>query len=483
MHCPNCGNTIEVGNQCPHCKIDAVLFKGTERMSNRLYNEGLERLHAMDFTRGISALTRSIAINKHNIMARNLLGLALFEVGHIGEALKHWVISQSQLRENNPAVTYLEKINKNSRNFERLNEAVELYNRALDYLRQGSDDLAIIQLKKSQEYNPRFLDTLNLLTLCHLQQRNRSQAIATMERVFSIDAHNPLALRNFAIINPGAKRGEGRKRGLFNNTPPAEPPKVNEAGPFKTIAIKEKKTSHFHIVGILSFIIGAACMLAFGFFLFIPGIERAHEIALREARRDMDNATIEHEQAMEAREGTEARLQNQIDEAEAEVALWQAMHDQSDRIIRVLHAERHYNAGEITDLREAVDRIKIISLEGLPIDIAAIAIDILASAQPQLAAFYTLGGIDSFNAGDYDRALVQLKDAQRFIAFDNPQLPHMLYFLGTLHYRAPARQDEAIETLQMLVSLEGYADLPFNPWNGRRTRVAAMLENMGITVE
>ena len=486
MHCPNCGKTFDRGYKCPYCKIDSKLFLGTERMSNRLYNEGLERLHSMDFTHGIIALTRSVAINKHNIQARNLLGLALFEIGHIGEALKHWVISQSQLRENNPAVEYLEKVHKNTRNFERLNEAVELYNRALEYLQQESDDLAVIQLKKSLEYNPRFLDALNLLTLCYLQQQNRGQATATMERVFSIDARNPRALRNFSILNPGTKRTEVRKRsGLFSASPPPaiEPTKTNDVGPFKTIAIKEKKTSHFHIVGILSFIIGAACMLAFGYFLFIPGIEQGHELALRDVRRELDNATAAHQQEIELHEGNEERLNERIIEAENEVTTWQQQYNQADRIIRVMLANNRYHAGEMSDFREAVNMLDIISLEGLPIDTVTMALDIIDSAKPQLATHYALGGIDSFNAGDYDRAMIQLQDAHRFIDSDNPQYPHMLYFLGTLYYRAPARQEEAIAVLTSLAQLPEYETLPAWPWGTRRAQVTSMLENMGVTLD
>ncbi|MCL2188338.1 MAG: hypothetical protein FWC16_04660 [Defluviitaleaceae bacterium] len=482
MHCPNCGKNFDSGNQCPYCQIDAVLFKGTERMSNRLYNEGLERLHSMDYTHGIQALTRSVAINKHNIMARNLLGLALFEIGHIGDALKHWVISQSQLRENNPAKDYLERINKNTRKFEQLNEAVVLYNRALEYLRQDSDDLAVIQLKKSLEFNPRFLDALNLLTLCYLQQRNRQQANVMMERVFSVDARNPIALRNFSIINPGGKRSETR-RSFFKSSPAADTAgaaKTGDASPFKTIAIKEKKTTYFHIVGILSFLIGAACMLAFGLFLYLPGIERSHTIALRDVQRDMDNAALMHQQEMGAHAGDISRMYARIDEINAELETWQEQYTKADRIIRVFLANTRYIAGEMEDLRAAVDMLEIISLEGLPVDTVAMALEIIESAQPRLATFYALGGIESFNASDYDRALIQLQDARRFIAPYNPQYPHMLYFLGTLYYRAPARQEEAIETLLELTNISGYADFPANPWNARRTRVTGMLENMGV---
>ena len=479
MHCPNCGKPFHGGNQCPHCQIDVVLFKGTEQLSARLYNKGLERLYALDFTQAIQELTRSISINKHNVQARNLLGLALFEIGHVGEALKHWVISQSLLRDGNPANAYLEKINKNTRSLERLNEAVVLYNRAVEFIRQNSDDLAVIQLKKALEFNPRFVDALNLLTLCYLQQKNRQQAAATMERVFAIDVRNPIAMRYYNIINPARTRAEPRVRLPMKQNGRNGGDKPGETGPYKTLAIKEKKSTLFHAVGILSFIFGAACMLAIGYFLFIPATQREHDIAMQNLQRQMDINTTNHQSALEARDATESTLRDEIMRLEDEIENAHAQFILRDRAVHVMIANEIYRNGGIENMRDAADALALIPPEGLAFDIVEVMNGIIASAHPQLAAHYTTGGINSFNTGDYDRAMVQLQDARHFIAPDDAQVPNILYHLGTLYYRDPLRRVNAIETLMELTALEGFEDLPANPWNARRNRVEAMLEALG----
>jgi len=481
MRCPNCGENYDAGNQCPHCHIDAVLFKGTERLSDRLYNKGLSRLHSMDFTQGIQELRRSVSVNKHNIRARNLLGLALFEIGHIGEALKHWIISRSHLKDNNPANYYIDKLTNNTRDFERLNEAVVLYNRALEFVKQKSDDLAIIQLKKSLEYNPRFVDSLNLLTLCYLQQRNRQQANATMERVFAVDTRNPIALRYHSILNPARPRPETRTRTIIKqpaqaNAAQDKPP---DTGPFKTVTIKERKSSHFHVVGILLFILGAAVMMGVGFILYIPALQKEHNQTMQTERRLREAAETEHQIKIDEYIENEDRLQEQIEGHEKVVADMQAQILQANRAVNVYVANERFRLGTIEDMRAAVGLLEITPLDGLPFDTVSIANNIIETAFPALATHYAAEGISAFGEGDYSFALNQLEDAMRFIAPYNPQFPHVLYHLGTLYYRASGREAEAIAILSQLTALEGYDTFPANPWSGRRTLVQNMLSNLG----
>ena len=69
MLCPNCKRTYDenfIGNNCPHCNVDVVIFSRAVCLSQRLYNQGLERVRASDFTRGIELLTKSVAIDKEN---------------------------------------------------------------------------------------------------------------------------------------------------------------------------------------------------------------------------------------------------------------------------------------------------------------------------------------------------------------------------------------------------------------------------------
>jgi len=132
MKCPNCTKVNVINNVCPSCGVDAVLFQRTSILSCNLYNKGLTLAKQRDLSGAISVLNKSIEFNKNNIMARNLLGLVYFEIGYIGDALRHWVISSSQVKENNDAIEYIDRLQKHSRQLEQLGDAVKIYNQALD---------------------------------------------------------------------------------------------------------------------------------------------------------------------------------------------------------------------------------------------------------------------------------------------------------------------------------------------------------------
>ena len=69
--------------------------------------------------------------------------------------------------EKNPAAEYLNTYGENIRNSEKMEDSVSLYNEALEYVKQKNDDLAIIRLKKALDINNKFVEALNLLSLCY----------------------------------------------------------------------------------------------------------------------------------------------------------------------------------------------------------------------------------------------------------------------------------------------------------------------------
>ena len=68
-------------------------------------------------------------------------------MGETVAALSEWVISKHFKPENNDADDYINAIQDNPTKLDGLNQAIKRYNNALTFAKQGSDDLAIIQLK------------------------------------------------------------------------------------------------------------------------------------------------------------------------------------------------------------------------------------------------------------------------------------------------------------------------------------------------
>ncbi|MCL1882756.1 MAG: hypothetical protein FWF81_03275 [Defluviitaleaceae bacterium] len=465
MKCPNCQKNFNSGVKCPNCKVDTVLYIGTVRLSDKLHNKGLERLKANDFYHGIEALAKSISINKNNVPSRNLLGLALFEIGHVGEALKHWVISKSMLQDDNPAEKYIESVHKNSRKLEQYNDAVGMFNQALGHIKQKSDDLAIIQLKKAVEINPRFVDALNLLTLCYLIQNDRERATTMAERVISIDSFNPVALNYYTILNPGKK--------LFR---PASSKKMTAPlprGTYTPIGLEDKKPRNFHFAELFTFLIGVAVTVAACYFLLIPALERSQESDVSRLEQDFAEARAENLELLNQAEAEQDELRQEILTLSDDIASLVENLSVEQRINAVNHAYFLYLEDE---LRMAVDTLEGMDMSDLPHDIQQRLTDTINSAYPRLGLNYYNAGLSAFNAPrDAYMALVNLENAHRFMSQDVAQYNRLLFMLGVLYFDED-RFDEAYDILSILG--ERAPNLP-SPFTGaERTLFSTMMNRI-----
>jgi len=427
--------------------VDTVLYAGTIRLSDKLYNKGLSKLNNGDLTQGIEILNRSVSVNKNNIQARNLLGLALFEIGYVGDAFKHWTISQSLQDEDNPATGYLEEAKKNSRALEALNDAAAKYNQALIYIKNKSDDLAIIQLKRAVELNPRFVDALNLLALCHLIQNSREKAAAAAERVLEVDIQNTIALNYLSIINPGRGKLDARKGDMGRQGRKGQ--LKSQASSYRAISMHEKKPRTFRFDIILALVIGAVCTFAVMYIMFYPAIDRQHENQLQvyrnrasEAQQARENDAEQHEMAQLAM-GEELLLQGM------EIDAWEARYDLSDRTIRFHQADILFRENQFL---EAIERLDNIDMAGLPRDLIDRAEFIREDAYPRLGVQFLNEGLAAFNASDYYKALVDLELAHRFMSPTAARRNEFLYALATLYARDEARHAEARVLLDELTA-------------------------------
>lgn len=205
MKCPVCGYIFKSGNICPDCGTDIILYNKTRAISDRLYNAGLKCANERDLTGAIDNLKKSIMVNKFNTKARNLLGLVYYEKGLVADALREWVMSSNLNKNDKTAAEYMEKLQKNARELEKMNDALRLYNLAIQYMGQHSEDLALIQLKKAISYNPKLVDAYNLAALCNMAGGNNTAAEPFVKRVLYLDKKNPTALRYMQEITPVSK--------------------------------------------------------------------------------------------------------------------------------------------------------------------------------------------------------------------------------------------------------------------------------------
>ncbi|MDR0948597.1 MAG: hypothetical protein LBM69_03660, partial [Lachnospiraceae bacterium] len=195
MFCYHCGCRLSEHDFCTACRTDVRIYKKIMMSSNRLYNEGLEKAQIRDLSGAIVSLKESIKFNKLHTDARNLLGMVYYEMGEVVAALGEWVISKNLRSDKNIASDYIEMIQHSGTRLDAINQTIKKYNQALTYCRQGSKDLAIIQLKKVLSLNPNFIRAHLLLALLYIDSATWDRAAREVSRSLDIDHNNLMALR------------------------------------------------------------------------------------------------------------------------------------------------------------------------------------------------------------------------------------------------------------------------------------------------
>ena len=104
------------------------------------------------------------------------MGLIYFEMGETVAALSEWVISKHFKPDDNDAERYINAVQENPTKLDGLNQAIKRYNNALVFAKQGSDDLATIQLKRVISLNPRFIRAYHLLALLYMKNDEKERA-------------------------------------------------------------------------------------------------------------------------------------------------------------------------------------------------------------------------------------------------------------------------------------------------------------------
>lgn len=113
-----------------------------------------------------------------------------------------------------------DKISDNVRN------SIFMYNKAIESLRNGSEDIAIIELKKAVSMNPHFNEALNLLGICYSYTGDKEKAADAFSKVVSSEPNSVYAM-NFmqrsGIGDPMSSSFKPRQQKKPQQEQPGEP--------------------------------------------------------------------------------------------------------------------------------------------------------------------------------------------------------------------------------------------------------------------
>lgn len=448
MFCYHCGCHLSEHDFCTACGADVSLYKKIMYVSNRFYNDGLEKAGVRDLTGAINSLRQSLKFNKNNIEARNLLGLVYFETGEVVAALSEWVISKNLRPEKNIADDYINMIQSNAARLDSINQTIKKYNQALVYCTQDSKDLAVIQLKKVLSLNPKFIRAHQLLALLYMDSEKWERAQRELNKCMNIDRNNTLTLRYVREVEEmllpdenmkqtGRQKAENAVRYQSDNEIIIQPLNVKE--------VKSGGVSSLMNIGI-GLIIGLAAM----YFLVVPA-------AVANVNNEAQQKITTIGNQMDAKTAAIQELESQIADLQADNAtLNQELNGYvgADGTLQtfdnLLSAASVYL--ETQDVEQTAASLEAIAgsvnIEETSEAFRKLYHTLRATIGPELSATYYAEGYAAYQQADYAVAIENLSKA---FYYDETKVD-ALYYLGDAYHKS-GDDANAIITYDKVVEL------------------------------
>ena len=432
MRCIYCNTPLAAIDYCTGCGADITIQKRIVRISNLLYNEGLEKALIRDMKGAIACLQRSLKFNKENTDARNLLGLCYYETGEAVSALCEWVISKNLQPSENLADYYINELQTNKNRLDTINQTIRKYNQCVTYCREDNEDMAIIQLKKVLSQNPKFVKAYQLLALLYMKRQEFERARKLLRKAANIDTTNTTTLRYLQEIEDTTGRSTSIGRKYKRQDKDAE---QNVSGTLRYMSGTEmviQPTTFRDSSSIATFInIGLGILLggAIVWFLIVP--------ANRQSVNDAANRQVTDANTKLATESVKVQeLQDEIDGYTSQVEDANKERDdalaKADSYDELLGIAQVYVGG---DASTAASRIASLDASVFDGNAKALYETLSGAAQNSLFTQYYNAGTSAYVLPDYRTAVEQLQKAVDSDP-DRKQANHgdALLYLGMSYY-------------------------------------------------
>ena len=469
MICYQCGCNLSEHDFCTNCGADVALYKKIIYISNRFYNEGLERANVRDLTGAITSLRQSLKFNKNNVEARNLLGLVYFETGEVVAALSEWVISKNLRPRKNIADDYIDMIQTNQNRLDIINQTIKKYNQALTYCNQDSLDLAVIQLKKVLSLNPKFIRAHQLLALLYINNEEWEKAKRELTKCLEIDTNNIATLRYLKEVDEMLVPEEGAKNSSKKQKKTEEIIKYQSGNEtiIQSVNVKDGKG----VTSLLNLGIGLVIGIAIAFFLILPA-------RIQNAKANIDDELRKVSEQSDAKTATIDELQQQLEELQEansnlqqDLSAYMGTDGTLQSVDSLMKAAGAYltNPEEITVVADYLDEIDMENSEEEMETSEAfdnLYNTLLALVGPGIAESYYNDGYEAYRQENYEDAIPNLEKAFKYDATNG----EALYNLANAYYRI-GNEDKARETYLQIIDLF--------PGTEKASKSEAFLEEMG----
>ncbi len=441
MICYNCGCPLSEYDFCTACGADVAVYKKVMYISNRYYNDGLEKAQVRDLTGAITSLRQCLKFNKNNVEARNLLGLVYFEMGEVVAALSEWVISKNLRPQKNIADDYINMIQSNQSRLDSINQTIKKYNQALLYCRQGSLDLAVIQLKKVLSLNSRFVSAHQLLALLYINSEEWERARRELYKCSQIDTNNTTTMRYLKEVERNLSPEEGGKQSAKKKGKSGDVIKYQSGN--ETIIQPMNRKESKGLSTVVNMAIGILIGLAAAWFLILPARIQTAKATIDENLRtvseqlDAKTATIgEMEQQIKQLNGENQSLQADLEGYVGTDGALQAMN-------KLLEAANAYLAdpNAVTTVAESLDAIDMEELgDSVSEDFRKLHENLTTLVGPELAKAYYDEGYELYRQEQYAEALPILLKAHQYDETNGDALYYLAHCYRLTNNNAKAKE-------------------------------------------
>lgn len=444
MLCLKCGAELQDPEYCSACGADIKIYKKLIRLSNTYYNMGLEKAKVRNLSGAVRDLRYSLKLNKEHISARNLLGLIYFETGEVVSALTEWIISKNLEPNKNIADEYIREIQNNPARLETINQTIKKYNQSLLYCEQGSDDLAVIQLKKVLSLNPKLVKAHQLLALLYIQTEEYERAGRELRRALAIDRTDNLTLhyleelelRTGRPANAGKKAGRDEKEKERGKNPDV----ISYTSGNETIIMPStyKDSSGMNVV--LNLVIGLVVGVALMWFLVIPA-------KIRSVRSETNQEIVEYSDQISAKQAEINSLQKELTALQTELAEAEEKPDTDANYEKLIEA---YTASQAEDAETAIAALNEVDPEQLSEQAQALYNQIYGPLHlEELKGFFDEGSA-AYTAGNHDEVIEKL---EKVVAVEEDyEDGYAMYYLARA-YEAKQETEKALPLFQRFVEL------------------------------
>ena len=422
---------------CSACGTDIKIYQKLIRLSNTYYNMGLEKAKVRNLSGAIQDLKNSLKLNKEHISARNLLGLIYFETGEVVSALTEWIISKNLEPNKNIADEYIRAIQNNPARLETINQTIKKYNQSLLYCQQGSDDLAIIQLKKVLSLNPKLVKAHQLLALLYIQSEEYDRAGRELYRALAIDKTDNLSLRYLEELEQqtGSSVGNGKKNERDGKERGKNPDVISYTSGNETIIMPSTYKDNTGVNVVLNLLIGLVVGVALMWFLVVPA-------KIRSVRSETNQEIVEYGDQISAKQAEINSLQKQIEELKSQQVEEEEKPDVSVHYEKLLEA---YTAVQMEDDEAALAALDEVDSSQLSETAQAMYNQLYGPLHMEEVKALFDAGTAAYNAGNHDEVIEKLE--QVVAVEEDYEDGYALYYLARA-YEAKQENTKALPLFQ-----------------------------------